>query len=719
MRRQAVQLATSRKPKVVKQPEQKFPDYFGANVFGDAAMQNYLNKEAIKAIQNARNSGEKISRNIASSIAEGMKRWALDQGVTHFTHWFQPLTGSTAEKHDSFLNPDGEKAMATFSADELVQQEPDASSLPSGGLRNTFEARGYTAWDPTSPAFIFENTSGKTLCIPTIFVSYTGEALDYKAPLIKALNLLDKAAVDVCKYFDKKVSRVKATLGWEQEYFLVDKALYFARTDLVLAKRSVYGFTPAKGQQLDDHYFGKIPDRVFNFMYELEIEAHKLGIPIRTRHNEVAPGQYEFAPMFEEANLAVDHNQLFMDLIYETAEKHDFIALFHEKPFAGLNGSGKHCNWSMATNTGVNLLSPGKNPSDNLQFLTFFINSIKAVHDHANLIRASIASAGNDHRLGANEAPPAIISIFIGSTLTNLLAEFEKNQINKKSDNPESILVHNIPEILVDNTDRNRTSPFAFTGNKFELRAVGSSASCAGPMTILNTIMANQLVEFKSKVDAKIKNGNTKKIALIETLREEIKASKKILFEGNGYGEYWVKEAKNRGLENKTTTPLALEALESKNAHEVLVKNNIFTKEELEARLEINLEAYILQLQIEGRTITDIARTQIIPAVNKYQNELASTSIALKQAGVNASSNLKILETITQHADAINEKVNKMEKKRAKANTLEKNKEKAHFYASEVLPYYEEIRNHVDELERLIDDEKWPLPKYRELIFVR
>lgn len=719
MRKEALKLATSRKPKLVDQPKQSFPNYFGQNVFGESAMQNYLNKQAIEAIREAKNNGEKINRDTASSIAEGMKRWALDQGVTHFTHWFQPLTGSTAEKHDSFLNPDGENAIASFSANELVQQEPDASSLPSGGLRNTFEARGYTAWDPTSPAFIFENTSGKTLCIPTVFVSYNGEALDYKAPLIKALDLLDKAAVDVCKYFDKKVSKVHATLGWEQEYFLIDKALYFARTDLVLSNRTVFGFNPAKGQQLDDHYFGKIPDRVFNFMYELEIEAHKLGIPIRTRHNEVAPGQYEFAPMFEEANLAVDHNQLFMDLIYQTAEKHNFMALFHEKPFAGLNGSGKHCNWSMATDTGSNLLSPGKNPSDNLQFLTFFINTIKAVHDHSNLVRASIASAGNDHRLGANEAPPAIISIFIGSTLTNVLEKFEKNQGDNKKEDIDPILVHNIPEILVDNTDRNRTSPFAFTGNKFELRAVGSSSSCAGPMTVLNTIMANQLALFKQKVDAKIKEGVPKKSAIVAILKEEIKASKKILFEGNGYSDEWVKEAASRGLENKKTTPLALEAMEKENAKNVLVDNGIFTAEELKARLEINLESYILQLQIEGRTITDIARTQILPAANQYQHELAQTSIALKGAGIKASSSQKILEIITQHVDAITEKVTKMEKKRAKANAIEDTKEKANFYASEVFPMFQEIRNHVDELERQMDDNKWPIPKYRELIFIR
>ncbi|MFT5157833.1 MAG: glutamine synthetase, partial [Bacteroidia bacterium] len=593
MRRKALEIVQSRKPVKVSNHFQSIQDLYSSNVFNDEAMVKYLEKEALKAVNNAINNRTKITRETASQVAMGMKSWAMEKGVTHYTHWFQPLTGSTAEKHDSFFEPQDGRAVSKFSGDALVQQEPDASSLPSGGLRNTFEARGYTAWDPSSPAFIYENTSGKTLCIPTIFVSYNGEALDYKAPLLKSLAALDTAATDVCKYFYGDVRKVKGSLGIEQEYFLIDKALYNQRPDLVMCGRTLFGYSAAKNQQMEDHYFGSISDRVFNYMVDFENEALKLGIPLRTRHNEVAPGQYECAPQFEEINLAVDHNQLLMDVMDEVANRHGFKVLFHEKPFAGVNGSGKHNNWSLVTNTGINLLSPGNNPESSLSFLTFFINTIKAVHDHADLIRASIASAANDHRLGANEAPPAIISIFIGSTLTEILNNIENNKKGAKSNGEKIISIAQIPEILVDNTDRNRTSPFAFTGNKFELRAVGSSKNCSSSMTVLNSAMASQLIAFKADVDALIKGGKMKKNdAILSVLKSYLKKSKRILFEGNGYSDEWVVEAAKRGLNNFKDTPTALKAFTSKLTIDTMTSLGVLSKEELHARYHVKMEDY-------------------------------------------------------------------------------------------------------------------------------
>src|SRR5210317_664923 len=592
----ALEETMGRKPQHFEAPGTRVSEYFGSRVFNRKAMREYMTSEAYKAVIDAMDNGTKINRNIADQVAAGMKAWALNLGATHYTHWFQPLTGATAEKHDSFFEPTGNgEAIEKFSGGMLVQQEPDASSFPNGGIRNTFEARGYTAWDPTSPAFVF----GSTLCIPTVFVSYTGEALDYKTPLLRALQSVDTAATAVCKYFDKNVSKVNATLGWEQEYFLVDEAYFAARPDLQLAGRALVGHAPAKGQQLDDHYFGSIPERAIEFMKELEYESRILGIPVKTRHNEVAPAQYEFAPVFEEANVAVDHNSLFMDLMEKVARRHNFRALVHEKPFANINGSGKHNNWSLATNTGVNLLAPGKTPMSNLMFLTFFLNSIKAVYKHADLIRASIGSAGNEHRLGANEAPPAIISVFIGQQLSAVLDQLENIEGGKMTPEEKTDLklnvVGKIPDVLLDNTDRNRTSPFAFTGNKFEFRAVGSTANCANPMTVLNTIVAKQLKEFKIEVDALIKSKDLKKDeAIFNVLREYIKSSKNILFEGNGYGEEWEKEAKKRGLSNNKTTPEALKAKVSKKGIALFEELGVMNKIESEARYEIEMEDYVL-----------------------------------------------------------------------------------------------------------------------------
>ncbi|MBC7922637.1 MAG: glutamine synthetase III, partial [Ferruginibacter sp.] len=591
LRFRALDYVNERKPVTLAVPSSKISEYYGSNVFNKPAMQDFLSPEVFKQVNHAIATGSKMDMDIADAVASAMKSWAIGKGVTHYTHWFQPLTGSTAEKHDAFFEVDGDRVIEKFRGGALVQQEPDASSFPSGGIRNTFEARGYTAWDPSSPAFIMEGICEKTLCIPTIFVSYTGEALDHKAPLLKALGLVDRAATAVCHYFDRDVTRVVATLGAEQEYFVVDKALYNARPDLVMAKRTVFGHAPAKGQQLEDHYFGSIPPRVQTFILDFEMEAWKLGIPIRTRHNEVAPSQFECAPTFTEVNLAIDHNQLLMDVMNRVAERHNLKVLFHEKPFAGINGSGKHNNWSLGTNAGKNLLSPGKRPKDNLQFLTFFVNIIKAVHEHADLLRASIASAGNDFRLGANEAPPAIISVFLGSQLSEVLDSLENNQdIIEKGDNMYLKLgIDKIPEILLDNTDRNRTSPFAFTGNKFEFRAVGSSANSAAPMVVLNTIVGNQLAAFKNEVDADIEKGTKKEVAIINVLKRYIRESKAVRFEGNGYSEEWVQEAKNRGLSDITTTPPALHAYLSPQSKELFVRNRVFSERELEARHEINL----------------------------------------------------------------------------------------------------------------------------------
>jgi glutamine synthetase len=676
-------------------------------------------------MMHAVNTGARLDRKMADQVASAMKDWALTKGATHYTHWFQPLTGSTAEKHDAFFKPVGPgSAIESFDGDLLVQQEPDASSFPNGGIRNTFEARGYTAWDPSSPAFVMD----KTLCIPTIFVAYTGEALDYKMPLLKALQRVNEAAVDVCKYFDKNVKKTIATLGWEQEYFLVDKALFNARPDLVMTGRAVFGHASAKGQQLDDHYFGSISPRVSAFMKDFEAESIRLGIPVTTRHNEVAPNQFECAPIFEECNLANDHNLLLMDIMEKTARKHNFRVLLHEKPFAGVNGSGKHNNWSIGTDTGVNLLAPGKNPKSNLQFLTFFVNTIKAIHDNADLLRASIAGSGNDHRLGANEAPPAIISTFIGSQLTELLNKIEKNvKAGKMTPEDKTELkldIGKIPQILLDNTDRNRTSPFAFTGNKFEFRAVGSSANCASAMIVLNTIVANQLKIFKVNVDKRIKSGDGKDEAILKEMQQLIKDSKQIRFEGNGYSEEWVTEAKKRGLSNLKDTPRALKIWGKKEVQDLFDRMNVLSPRELEARQEIEYENYVYKIQIESRVIGEMSQNFIIPAAVNYQNRLIKNVRGLNDVlGANAKSatkgQIEIISKIADHLNEVKLLCDNMLEARKKANKIDDIEKKAIAYCDDVKVYFDEIRNNVDKLELLIDDEEWRLPKFREMLFTR
>ncbi|OAB76220.1 glutamine synthetase III family protein [Cochleicola gelatinilyticus] len=725
LRFHAIKETFNRVPIEVNEPERRSA-IFGKNVFNENAMRQYLTKTSYNSVIDAVEKGTKIERHVADHISTGMKEWAISKGATHYTHWFQPLTGATAEKHDAFFETvENGQAIEKFGGGQLVQQEPDASSFPNGGIRNTFEARGYTAWDPTSPAFIY----GTTLCIPTVFVSYTGEALDYKTPLLRALQTVDQAATAVAKYFDKNVTKVNATLGWEQEYFLIDKALAASRPDISLAGRTLLGHSSAKGQQLDDHYFGSIPSRVLNYMRDLETECMLLGIPVKTRHNEVAPNQFELAPIFEETNLAVDHNSLLMDVMDKIADRHNFKVLFHEKPFAGVNGSGKHNNWSLATNTGVNLLGPGSTPMKNLQFLTFFINTIKAVNDHEELLRASIASASNDHRLGANEAPPAIISAFIGSQLTEVLDELEKVTNGKLSPQEKTDLklnvVGKIPEILLDNTDRNRTSPFAFTGNKFEFRAVGSTANCANPMTVLNAIVAKQLISFKKRVDALIKDKKMKKDdAIFNILREYIKDSKRIRFEGDGYGEAWEKEAEKRGLSNKKTTPVALKAKVSKESIALFEDLGIMSEVEIEARYEIELEEYAKRIQIEGRILGDIARNHVIPTAIKYQNILIENVRGLKVIYEKdfknfAGEQMALIEEISEHIAKINKGITALIDERRQANKIEDIEKLAHAYCEDVKPYFEVIRYHCDKLELLVDDELWPLTKYRELLFTK
>jgi glutamine synthetase len=748
LRFKALLEASSRPSINVELPSNKVSDFFAENVFSYDVINKYVPESAFSAIKGAIEKGTTIDRKTADEVASGMKTWALEKGVTHYTHWFQPLTGATAEKHDVFmdLSADG-KAIEKFSGSQLAQQEPDASSFPSGGIRNTFEARGYTAWDPSSPAFIM----GKTLCIPTIYLSYTGEALDYKTPLLKTLHALDKAAVPVCHYFDKNVKRVIATLGWEQEYFLVDSAIYNARPDLVHAGRTLFGANPAKGQQLEDHYFGSIPERVNEFMRDFETESYKLGIPLKTRHNEVAPNQFEVAPIFEEVNIAVDHNQLLMDVMDKVAKRHHLKVIFHEKPFAGVNGSGKHNNWSMGTDTGKNLLGPGKTPETNLMFLTFFVNIVKAVHDNSDLLRATIASAGNDHRLGANEAPPAIISVFIGTQMTHILDEIEKKvKPGKLTDSDKKALkldLGRIPEVMLDNTDRNRTSPFAFTGNKFEFRAVGSTANCSQAMITLNTIMANQLVQFKKDVDKLINKTTTAEDAILKVLRDYIVASKNIRFEGNNYSKEWVKEAAKRGLSNIQTTPAALDLFLKPKFVQMFEQHHIFTKREQEARHEIYAEMYTKKIQIESRIMADIALTQIIPTAIKYQNTLIENvkgikeifsikqnslaSLGIKDKGLsdafreNGNSDnlidaqLGMIKEISERVGIIRENVEQMTEERKHANQIEDATEKAYAYCEKVKPYFDEIRYHSDKLEILIDDSIWPFPKYRELLFVK
>lgn len=706
----------------------KITGLFGENVFTLATARQFLSDEGYKSLVTSVKGGKKIDRTVANQIANGIRAWAESKGVSHYTHWFQPLTGTTAEKHDSFftIKSDG-TPIEEFDGAALIQQEPDASSFPSGGLRATFEARGYTAWDPSSPAFIMEIGDGKTLCIPTIFVSYTGESLDYKAPLLKALEAVNKAAIDVCHYFDRNVQKVTPTLGWEQEYFVIDEGLANARPDLIQCGRTVFGASPAKGQQLEDHYFGSIPERVYAFMRDFEMESYRLGIPLRTRHNEVAPAQFECAPIFEEANIAVDHNTLLMDVMNRVAKRHRLVVLLHEKPFAGINGSGKHNNWSLATDTGVNLLAPGKTPKTNLMFLTFFVNAIKAVHDYADIMRASIASAQNDHRLGANEAPPAIISVFVGQYLAKVLQEV-KNRVGDKFDEQDEAILkldlhRSIPELMLDNTDRNRTSPFAFTGNKFEFRAVGSSANCANAMTVLNTIVAETLRNFKQEVDSHIEKGEKKEIAIMHVIQKYIVDSEKVLFEGDGYSEEWHKEAERRGLPNLKTTPVALDAMVTEKAKRLFEHNGVYTHSELEARHEIELEKYIKKVQIEARVMGDLAINHILPAAVAYQTELAGNIESLQSIGLPESaykSQLTIVTEISRHISAIYEQVDAMVEARKVANNLSDTRAKAIAYCDEVKgKYFDSIRYHVDKLEHLVDDEMWTLPKYREMLFLR
>ncbi len=722
----ALEKTLDRKVKEVHYPSEKISDYFGSMTFNQSVMRQYLTEEAFRAVMAAIEKGVRVDRRVTDQIASAMRSWAISKGATHYTHWFHPLTGSTAEKHDAFINPTkGGLAIEEFEGVSLAQQEPDASSFPSGGIRSTFEARGYTAWDPTSPVFILDNT----LCIPTIFISYTGESLDYKTPLLRSISALDTIATDVCKYFDKNVNKVFPTLGWEQEYFLVDDALYAARPDLVLTGKTVFGHASAKDQQLSDHYFGTINDRALAFMQDLEIEAHKLGITLKTRHNEVAPSQFECAPVFEEVNVSVDHNQLLMHILDKVARSHHFKVLLHEKPYAGVNGSGKHNNWSLATDTGVNLLSPGKSIKDNFRFVTILVNILKAVHDYEELLRASIASEGNDLRLGANEAPPAIISVFLGKQVKETLDEIEKLPNRKKLTNgnhrPVTIDIPKIPEILLDNTDRNRTSPFAFTGNKFEFRAVGSSANTAKPMFVLNTIVANQLLEFKAEVDSLIKSGLKKEDALFNVVKTYIKSSKNIRFEGNSYSAEWVEEAAKRGLSNHRTTPEALKAFVTDKTVSLFERHHVMNRTELEARYEIKLEKYLKKLQIESRVLGDLATNHIIPTAITYQNRLIENARGLKEVldsktYINLSRNqLNAIKFISEHISAIKDNAEAMIEARKKANRMKATAEKATAYRDTVMVFFDKIRYHVDKLEFMVDDELWPLPKYRELMFIR
>lgn len=718
--------AFSSRPKIqVELPSAKISDFFAESVFNDKAMKATLSKEAYKKLTSYMKDGKKVDRELADLIASAMKTWAMEKGATHYTHWFQPLTGTTAEKHDSFFMPIDGSGIEEFSADSLIQQETDGSSFPSGGIRATFEARGYTAWDLTSPAFIMTVGEGKTLCIPTIFFSYTGDTLDFKSPLMKSLQSINQAATEVCQYFDRNVSQVNTTLGWEQEYFLIDSAMYYARPDLVMTGRTLLGKRSAKGQQLEDHYFGAIPERVYAYMRDMEIECLKLGIPIRTRHNEVAPSQYECAPMFEEANLAVDHNQLLTDVMDRVSSRHKMKVLLHEKPFAGVNGSGKHNNWSLSTDTGVNLLSPGKTPRTNLQFLTFFINTIAAVNKHESLLRASVATHGNDHRLGANEAPPAILSIYTGSYLKEVLDMIEKRVDEETFDEQDNLSlrldIHNkIPEIMWDNTDRNRTSPFAFTGNKFEFRAVGSSANCSMPMTVLSAIVAQQLKKFKVEVDALIKQGDYKDVAILKVLRRTLSDSRRILFEGDNYSDEWRDEAARRGLSNNRTTPSALKAFINEDVIELFEELNIMNRRESEARYEILLHDYTNHVQIESRILGEIVVNQIIPACIEYQNKLIESIDGLKDLKLDKElyePQLDILKKVAGGVAKLIKLEEKMKAFRVTGNDINSPQEQANLYCDEVKPLMEEIREVADELETIVDDNLWPLAKYREMLF--
>ena len=726
LRFKAVEEASKRKVSEVPAPADKTSDYFGKYVFDRNNMRKYLSRETLKLVLNAIDKGEPLDRQVANHAAAGMRMWAMEMGATHYTHWFHPLTDGTAEKHDAFVDFDGNGGMIEeFSGKLLAQQEPDASSFPNGGIRNTFEARGYTAWDPSSPAFIIKDT----LCIPTIFISYTGEALDYKTPLLKSINAIDKAAVDVCHYFDKNVKKVFSYLGWEQEYFLIDEALYNARPDLALTERTLMGHESAKNQQLDDHYFGSIPDRVAAFMRDLEYECYKLSIPCKTRHNEVAPGQFELAPIYEECNLAVDHNLLLMSVMKTVAARHSFKVLLHEKPFKGINGSGKHNNWSMGTDTGVNLLGPGKNAADNLQFITFVSNVLMAVYKNNALFKASISSATNAHRLGANEAPPAIISIFMGSQISALLDQLEQsndlNDIELSEKHGTRLSLNQIPEIMVDNTDRNRTSPFAFTGNRFEFRAVGSSANCASAMMVLNTAVAAQLKAFKSEVDALIATGKSSKEAIFEIVRKNIRESKAIRFDGNGYSDEWKAEAARRGLDCETRVPVIYDSYITPQSIEMFKATGVLSEVELHARNEVKWEIYTKKIQIEARVLGDLALNHIIPVATRYQGLLldnVSKIFALydkEKATKIAGQDMAIIEDIAEHLNAIKVKVDEMVEARKVANKVDSEREKAIIYCENIAPYFEEIRYHIDKLELTVDNEMWTLPKYRELLFIR
>ena len=725
IRFEALKTAFGHKPAVVEVPEGKVKDYFAQDVFTREKMKEYISQDVLDQLFDDVDNGRTIHRDIAGVVAIGIRKWAMDRGATHFTHWFQPLTGGTAEKHDAFftLGKSGE-LLEEFSGDSLYQQEPDASSFPSGGIRNTFEARGYSAWDPSSPVFLI----GDTLCIPTVFVAYTGEALDYKTPLIRSTASLCHAAREVCGYFDKQVKHVHANLGWEQEYFLVDESLYTARPDLLLTGRTLMGHNSAKSQQLEDHYFGAIPARVLAFMRELEYEALKTGIPVRTRHNEVAPNQFEMAPIFEDVNLANDHNLLVMSIMERVAEKHHFRVLLHEKPYAGVNGSGKHCNWSMSTNTGINLLAPGKNPYQNLQFITFLVNVLMAVQRHNGLLKASIVSATNEHRLGANEAPPAIISVFLGKQISEVLDKLEHAKaeeaiiINAKKE--MKLGVANIPEILLDNTDRNRTSPFAFTGNRFEFRAVGSSANCGAAMLALNAAVAEQLMLFKEEVDARIEKGEAKERVLFDVIKKYIMACKAIRFDGNGYSDEWKAEAAKRGLDCETSVPKIIDNYLLPSSIQMFETTGVLSNAELHSRSEVKWETYVKKLQIESRVMGDLVVNHVLPAAKRYQTMLLQNVLAVKQvfsadetASLNAM-DYSIIKQIEEHSGAILEGVDRMTEARHKANRQPDERAKAIAYHDNVLPLMAQIRDHADALELIVDDEMWTLPKYRELMFI-
>jgi glutamine synthetase len=726
LRFSALNEVLNRVPVSFTRPGGDISDCFAADVFDLSKMEKYLPYEAYSSVKHAIVEGTTINRQIADQVATGLKAWAIEKGVTHYTHWFHPLTDATAEKHDAFIESgENGRLLESFSGNLLVQQEPDASSFPSGGIRNTFEARGYTAWDVSSPAFILDST----LCIPTVFVSYTGEALDYKTPLLKALSSLDKAAVAVCRYFDRDVSKVIATLGVEQEYFLLDEALYYARPDVVLADRTLMGHQSAKDQQLADHYFGSIPERVMAFMKDFEYQAYRLGIPVKTRHNEVAPNQFECAPLYEEANLAVDHNQLLMDIMKRVARRHKFRVLFHEKPFAGINGSGKHCNWSLETNKGVNLLSPGKNPKSNLQFLTFLVNVLKTVNDHSDLLRASIINETNSYRLGGHEAPPAIISVFLGSYLTGML-ESIATKVTERKMSPAlktelKLGIGKIPEILLDNTDRNRTSPFAFTGNRFEFRAVGSSANCSAAMIVLNAALANQLTLFRKEVDTLVKKGRKKDEAIFFILKKYILETERIRFEGDGYSAAWQEEAISRGLSGMVSVPGSVRSYLEPASREMLVSTGVFSAKELESRVEVEYEKFVKKVQIEARVLGDIAINHIVPVAVRYMSVMIENVKGLKDIFGDieyerlAGPRKELIVYTSDSITTIKKLVNEMIEERKKANTIENLYEKALAYERNVKPYLQEVRYHIDKLEQIVDNEMWPLPKYRELLFTR